>query len=251
MTRSSPPTVGILQTGHLPADLQEVHGGYLGMFRRLFAAHAPGPDAFRFEAYPVVDGVFPDSVGACDVWLLTGSRFGVYDPEPWIPRLEAFIRSAYAEGVPLIGVCFGHQIMAQALGGDVRKFGGGWGCGTHRYESAPSPAWGGAPLGDGFAALAMHQDQVLEPPAEATTLARSDFCAHAALAYGDPAAPKAISIQPHPEFDAAFLTDLIEARRGGSIPEERAAAALTGLAQPTDHDRLGQWIVAFARSAAG
>ena len=77
---------------------------------------------------------FPTSVSSCDGWIVTGSAFGAYEDHAFIPPLEDFIRANYKADVPMAGICFGHQIMAQALGGKVEKFSGGWGVGYTNYE---------------------------------------------------------------------------------------------------------------------
>ncbi|GIL02438.1 MAG: glutamine amidotransferase [Alphaproteobacteria bacterium] len=228
--------IGILETGHVPEELTGRHGTYPDMFARLLSGHG-----FDFTTWPVVDGVFPPDIRACDGWLITGSRHGAYEPHPWIPPLEDFIRRAYAEGVPLAGICFGHQVMAQALGGKVEKFAGGWGVGRSRYRLLDNH-------GDGeeLELHAMHQDQVTVAPAEARVIASSPFCRNAGLAYRG----NAISFQPHPEFDAAFMRDLISARAGTLLPEPQASAALGGLGDEGDAAKIAARIAAFFRQAA-
>eukprot|EP00581_Thalassiosira_minuscula_P023326 CAMPEP_0184433658 /NCGR_PEP_ID=MMETSP0738-20130409/404528_1 /TAXON_ID=385413 /ORGANISM="Thalassiosira miniscula, Strain CCMP1093" /LENGTH=115 /DNA_ID=CAMNT_0026799421 /DNA_START=44 /DNA_END=388 /DNA_ORIENTATION=- len=113
--------IGILLTGHAPEELEPHYGNYIEMFKSLLS----GQD-FEFEGYKVVDGEFPESVADADGWLITGSKHGVYEDHAWIPPLEGFIREAVTENIPIVGVCFGHQIIAQALGGKVEKFDGGW-----------------------------------------------------------------------------------------------------------------------------
>ena len=121
--------IGILQTGHAPDALIDDTGDYDEMFRDLLGGHG-----FTFATFAVVDGQFPDSAKDADGWLITGSRHGAYDDLPWIPPLEDLIRDIHARGLPLIGVCFGHQIIAQALGGKVEKFKGGWAIGRTTYD---------------------------------------------------------------------------------------------------------------------
>ncbi|MEM8698769.1 MAG: type 1 glutamine amidotransferase, partial [Pseudomonadota bacterium] len=103
-------TIGILETGRLPDALLPRHGSYPDMFMRLLRGHG-----FAFQSWPVLDGDFPPGVASCDGWLITGSRHGAYEGHAWIPPLEAFIREAVSAEIPMVGICFGHQIMAQAL----------------------------------------------------------------------------------------------------------------------------------------
>jgi GMP synthase (glutamine-hydrolysing) len=100
-----------------------------------------------------------------------------------------------------------------------------------------------------FAVRAMHQDQVIKLPPGATLLARSAQCDYAALAYGDPDRPGAISLQPHPEFGADFMDELIAARAGTVIPAEQAAAARASLGRPVQDQAWARLIVGFLRQA--
>lgn len=224
--------IGILVTGHVPDELSTRHGTYPDMFARLLAGHG-----FGFEAWPVVDGVFPPDVHACDGWLITGSRHGAYEPHGWIPPLEDFIRKAYEEGVPIAGICFGHQIMAQALGGKVEKYSGGWGVGRTRYRTVD---------GDEVELHAMHQDQVTVAPPEARVIASSPFCRNAGFAYQR----NAISFQPHPEFNAEFMRDLISARSGSLLPADQADNAIDSLGDEGDSARIAERIAAFFKHSA-
>jgi GMP synthase (glutamine-hydrolysing) len=190
---------------------------------------------FTFETYAILDGVFPPSVDAADGWLITGSKHGVYEDHPWIPPLEAFLREAYDADRPIVGICFGHQILAQALGGTVEKFVGGWSVGATEYDLSS-----GAPS---ERIIAWHQDQVITPPAGARVLASSDFCPYAMLAYGT----KALTFQPHPEFSPAFMTDLLTVRRS-ILPPEIAQAAENSLALPLTSSRAATQIATFFKT---
>ncbi|WP_413207156.1 type 1 glutamine amidotransferase [Rhodospirillum sp. A1_3_36] len=200
------------------------------MFARLLDGQG-----FTFETYPVVDGHFPPSVEAAEGWLITGSKHGVYEDHPWIAPLETFLRDAYAADRPIVGICFGHQILAQALGGTVEKFVGGWSVGVTEYDLVS-----GAPA---ERIIAWHQDQVIVPPAEARVLASSDFCPYAMLAYGT----KALTYQPHPEFSPAFMTDLLAVRRS-ILPPAIAEAAVTSLALPLTSSRAAAQIASFFKT---
>jgi len=220
--------IGILETGHAPADLRARSGSYPDMFRQLLAPHG-----FDFRSWTVVDMAFPDSVHDADGWLITGSRHGAYEDLPFVAPLEAFIRKAYAAGVPLVGICFGHQIIAQALGGRVEKVSRGWAVGPQTYQ-----------LDDTTLTLnAWHQDQVTKAPDGAEVIARNDFCPIAGLRYGD----RAWSVQPHPEFDDDFLRGLIETRGPGLVPDRQLAEAAQRLGTPTDAPDIARRIAEFFR----
>lgn len=221
--------IGILQTGDAPAELHHL-GDYPDLFMRLLDGHG-----FDFAVWRVVDGVFPDSVTECDGWLITGSRHGVYEDHPWIAPLEQFIRDAFAAHVPVAGVCFGHQIMAQALGGTVEKFAGGWNIGRQDYlfngETRAMNAW--------------HQDQITTPPPGARVIASNETCAYAALAYDT----RGFSVQAHPEFEDSFVQGLIDTRARGVVPQDRIERALDTMGQPLDRGPVAQDIAQFFKSA--
>ncbi len=223
--------IGILQTGLVPDDIAANHGQYPDMFGKFLGGHG-----FEFETYAVVENVFPGAVNTCDGWLITGSKYASYDDHPWIPPLEDFIQNAYAAEIPLAGICFGHQIMARALGGSVEKFGGIWGVGNCEYTR---------PDGSRFTLLAMHQDQVIDVPSDATVTATSDYCKNAALVYKG----KAMSIQAHPEFTPPFIKELIDLRIGTVIPEDQAKPALESLFQDNDSARIAEEIAEFFKQS--
>jgi GMP synthase (glutamine-hydrolysing) len=214
--------LGILQTGHVPDQVADRDGTYSDLFARLFAHRG-----FTLTTWSVVDMTFPDGPGAADAWLVTGSRHGAYEDHPWIGPLEALIREIRDAEIPLVGICFGHQIIAQALGGRVEKFAGGWSVGRRVYEIG----------GREVALNAWHQDQVVRLPEGATVLGRNDFTAAAAMAVG----PRILTVQPHPEFPASVVETLI-AHRSATVPDDRLDEARAGLAQPTDNRLIADWL---------
>ena len=221
--------IGILTTGHAPDALRPEHGDYPDLFARLLAGQG-----FSFESWAVVDMQFPPGPGAADGWLITGSRHGAYERHAFIPPLEALIRAIYAAGVPLVGICFGHQIIAQALGGKVEKYTGGWAVGRTEYDFG----------GERIALNAWHQDQVTQVPANARVVASNACCANAALVYDD----RIFSVQAHPEFNRDWIGDMIEKRGRGIVPDPLLDAAKARVDQPIDDARLAARIGAFFRS---
>lgn len=224
--------IGILQTGHAPDALVARSGTYPNMFRQLLA-----DQGFTFRDYDVVGMQFPADVHECDGWLLTGSRHGAYEDHPFIPPLEAFIRRAYAAHVPMVGICFGHQIIAQALGGKVEKFTGGWSVGPQDYDFG----------GETVRLNAWHQDQVTELPQGAQVVGSSPFCTHAALAYDD----RAFTVQAHPEFSSDFVAGLMEKRGPGVVPAPLMDAARARLDQPLGDQTIAARIAAFFKAPRG
>jgi GMP synthase-like glutamine amidotransferase len=240
--------IGILETGEVHPDLRARHGDYPAMFERLLSAADP---SLAFVTVRVVAGEVPAAPQDADAWLVTGSRHGVYDDLPWIAPLKAFLRDCIAQRVPVVGICFGHQILAEALGGTVVKSDRGWGLGVQDYEVVERPSWL-ADLPDRFAVNALHQDQVVALPPGATVLARSPHCAYAALAYGDIEAPVAVSLQPHPEFDHAFMDELIALRSGTAFPADEAEVARRSLTRGVASGAWARLIVDYLhRATAG
>lgn len=221
--------LAILETGRPPGKLADQFGDYPAMFRALLG---PG---FAYETFNVEAGDLPVTPNEHDAYLITGSPAGVYDHFDWIPRLEDFIRAA--DRSKMVGICFGHQVMASALGGRVEKSARGWGSGLHRYQITKQEEWMDSPAP--IAIPASHQDQVVEHPPGSNVIARSDFTPFAALAWTD---RPAVSFQFHPEFSAAFARALIEKRYD---VVDNAAEAIASLEGPNDNNRVGSWIRRF------
>jgi GMP synthase-like glutamine amidotransferase len=218
--------IGILQTGESPDALRADMGDYPDFFETLLAGRG-----LTFRRWAVLRNDFPSDVDECDGWLITGSRFGAYEPHDWIPPLEDFIRRAYAQHVPVVGICFGHQIIAQAMGGKVEKYAGGWSVGPTEYD-----------FGDQTYTLnAWHQDQVVKKPETAKVLASTAFCENAALLYDD----RMFSVQPHPEFRKEFMEGLIKFRGPGLVPDPILADAKGRIDTPLDSPSMADRIADF------
>ena len=223
--------LGILETGRPPGDLARQFGDYADMVSRLIGG------GIAIQRFDVQRGELPGR-DSCDAFLITGSPAGVYEPLPWIGPLLEFIRST--ENRKMIGVCFGHQAMAQALGGKVEKSHKGWGAGLHRYHVPHAEPW--MERIDEIAVAASHQDQVVVQPPGTKVLAASEFTPFAALAWTD---RPAISFQFHPEFDPSYAKALI-AERYDRVPD--ADRAIASLDAPNDNARVGAWIRRFLKA---
>jgi GMP synthase-like glutamine amidotransferase len=236
----APLRVGLLQCGHIHPDLVPTHGDYPEAFADLLA----GMD-IELVTYDVTVGPPPSSVRACDAWLVSGSASSAYEPLAWIPPVEDFLRAIVEAEAPLVAVCFGHQLLAQAMGGRVARSEAGWGVGAHDYELVgDAPAWmTDVPATGRVRLIASHQDQVVELPDGAVVIARTDHCPVAAYTLG----PRALAIQPHPEFTPAVSRGLVE-RRYEVIGPERADAALATLDAPLDRALVGRWMARFLGS---
>ncbi|AWB50214.1 glutamine amidotransferase [Gemmobacter aquarius] len=224
--------IGILQTGLAPDMLAPVMGDYPDMFARLLEGYG-----FSFRTWRVVEGDFPTLVRDAEGWLITGSRHGVYEDHTWIPPLETFIRAAYDAHVPLVGICFGHQIVAQAMGGKVERYAGGWAVGAQDYDFD----------GETLTLNAWHRDQVVGKPANATVVATSDFCTNAALLYDN----RAFTVQAHPEFRPEFVDGLMQTRGKGLVPDEVMANAAARLSDPLQDKTIAARIAAFFKEPRG
>lgn len=224
--------VGILETGRPPGDLAARFGDYPAMFRDLLG---PG---FQSATYDVAAGQLPERPEAHEAYLITGSPAGVYDALPWIAPLKAFLRGAKGKA-KLVGVCFGHQIMAEAFGGRVEKSDKGWGVGLQTYDLVPGAAW----MDDAqrIAVPVSHQDQIVVQPPQTTILAASAFTPFGMLAWRD---QPAISMQFHPEFAPDYAKALIALRRD-MLPDPDAASA--SLDRPDDRARVAGWIRRFLK----
>lgn len=218
--------IGILVCGRPPDEVVKTTGHFDQMFRDLLADRD-----LSFAVYDVENLDFPSDMHAQEGWLITGSKHGAYEDHEFIPRLEQFIRDCSDARVPMVGICFGHQIMAQALGGRVEKFSGGWNVGRKAYDfenmgKVHLTAW--------------HQDQVVALPPGAQVIGSSAACAAAGLAYGD----WGLSFQPHPEILGNTVKSYVTAQ-AGKVPQPLLDRALAEADKPTDHDAFADRIAAF------
>lgn len=234
--------VGILNA--IPPELSKVNwqGSPVDAYIRFFQSVS---NDFEFVGYDVVHGAFPASPEVCDAYVITGSPKGAYDTDPWIGELAEFIRAAYAAGKKLIGICFGHQIIAQALGGRAEKSKKGWGLGLRTIDlgvEKEKPWLNGRP--DHCSLYFVHQDQVTELPPAADLLGGNEFCPNAFYAIEN----QVLGIQGHPEFSTAIMQDILS-RRPAGVGEQLQATAVASLKEGAPDNRLvAQWMVNFLRA---
>ncbi|HLR14145.1 MAG TPA: hypothetical protein VK104_11090 [Burkholderiaceae bacterium] len=230
--------IGILQCDDVNSTLQPRHSNYPDMFVRLLQGIEPG---LRFRVWRCHEGELPATPTEADAWLITGSRHGVNDDLPWIPRLSAFLIKAQQAGQPIVGICFGHQLVAKTFGGKVRKHPEGWGIGVSVNTVRQRQPWM-LPFVPALHVLVSHADQVSTLPDDTTVLASSGFCPFYAIQIRD----NVLGIQGHPEFTKDYAKDLM-LKRTDTIPAERIKTALQSLDQHVDDATLAAWILNFMR----
>jgi GMP synthase-like glutamine amidotransferase len=224
--------IAIVECGPVPEKLAPTYGSYPRIFAELLEPIAG--ERLAFETVSPISGDDPAAVREADGILITGSRYGVYDDLPWMRPLMAEVREQARRDRPQVGICFGHQIVAAAMGGEVRKAEAGWGVGIQTYEledhHAPQDS---VPV--------FHQDQVLAAPLGARRLAGNAFCPLGGLAYEAPI----LTYQFHPEFSRDYLADLIDLSEGQRLTPAAAAAARASLADYRRPVEILQRIVDF------
>ena len=231
--------IGLLECDHVRERYLPIAGDYSDMFEAMIALVDPEAEVVGYDAR---NGVLPARPDECDAWLITGSAASVYDDEPWIEPVADLVRAVHEARVPCVGICFGHQLLAHALGGRTERAEGGWGVGALAMEVLDAQPW----MEPGLASATLlysHQDQVTELPPDGRILASAAHCPIAMLAIGD----DMIGMQAHPEFGADYVRALLE-DRVDRIGQATTAAALATLYEPSDEVAVACWILAFVRS---
>lgn len=231
--------LGLLDCGEMPKEWLPEQGSFAQWFIPFLNKAGQSID---FQIYDVLHGKLPPHPKACDAWLITGSADSVYDDLAWLNALKGFLLEA-VDQAPMVGICFGHQLLHYILGGHVERSLHGWCIGTHHYQVIGQADWM-QPQVNNFDLLASHQDQVIEAAPGSVTLAQSDSCPIAMSAFGD----YAISMQPHPELLIDLATKVFDSRwdEQGHAVTERALASLN---QTLDDTLAAQWIVNFLNKA--
>lgn len=228
-------TLGILEADTLRPDLKTDYLSYGHMFTQLFERLGFSLD---YKFFHIQQGQFPTAF-ECDAYLITGSKAGVYDDLPWIAPLQEWIKSNFERKEKLIGICFGHQILAHSLGGFAAKSNKGWGVGLHTAQVNKLPVWAEQTPPE-LTLIYSHQDQVEQLPPAATRIAGSDFCENAAFFIDQ----QVLSFQGHPEFSVDFTHRLLS-QRSEQIGADLLQSKLDELTTPKDADIVGKWLAKF------
>ena len=234
----TPFILGILQCDSVLEQFQPQFGNYPSMLSELFIQAAP---AIEIKVYDVQHDHYPSHLDECNGYVTTGSKASVYDDEIWIKQLEDFILALHQARKKLIGICFGHQLIAQALGGKVSAAQQGWGVGVHTNKIHQHPNWL-HPVQETFNLVVSHKDQVTQLPIGAKLIAYNDFCPHAAFQIDS----HILTVQGHPEFSKPYAETLMKYRRK-VLGEKCYSEGIESLAKPTDHILFTQWMVNFMK----
>jgi GMP synthase-like glutamine amidotransferase len=223
---------GLLECDHVLPEFRHIGGDY----RDMFPALLPG---LNFVNYDVCNGHFPKNIDECEAWLCTGSRHSVYDEVDWIIQLKEFVKKLYVSQKKFVGVCFGHQMLAEALGGKVEKAASGWCVGVHAFEVIKQEVWM-APFVPTFNLPMSCRDQVVGLPQNSVVLAKSPDCPVGMYRVGE----RMLGIQAHPEFPLEYAAALMESRVE-RIGTEKIGAGRESLCLPVHREEAASWIAGF------
>lgn len=193
--------INILLCDTFPGRLPDFIPNYESLFFDLFKSI--GVEA-TYRIYQTWQGELPSTVNPDELYLVPGSLDSAYDDKPWIVSLLHWIEKAYCRGAKMMGVCFGHQVIARALGGEVRKYDGGFGAGVRQSRVIDNEMKRFFP-DERMRLLYSHHDQVMALPDGATRCATSDFCLNESYRIGR----QVVTFQGHPEFTVAYSRHLL------------------------------------------
>jgi GMP synthase-like glutamine amidotransferase len=233
--------IGILKTDSVREEFQGDFGDYPAMFRAILMSGADDTP-IEFRDYDVQHGEYPATIDECDAYLITGSRESVYDDQPWIHRLAAFVQQLDDARHTLVGICFGHQLIAHVLGGETRAADAGWAVGVQETQVL-SPAEWMLPYRERFGLLSSHKDQVVRLPERAEVFASTPLCPNSGFTIGD----HILTFQGHPEFSKGYSRALIELRRE-LLGEPGYSEGVESLTKPVHQSMVGRWIINFIAS---
>ena len=228
--------IGILECDHFDDELRATYGTYGQMFQNLLLSVDP---ELTFITYKTLFDQYPQDLNACNAYLITGSKYSIYEKHIWIKKLQNFVYTLHQHQKQLIGICFGHQIIARVLGGEVKKAPQGWGVGTYSSSISITKPWMDPPLSE-YRVIVSHQDQVMTLPENAEQLSSNEFCENSAFQIGN----HILCFQGHPEFSDEYARARMQTRKdiiGRKILKE----GLSSLELKTDEKIIAQWIINF------
>ncbi len=234
--------IGILKCDSTMEHFRKDYGDYPDMFISLFQSVDP---KLEFETYDVILGEYPKNLCDNDIYLISGSRYGVNDGDKWIDDLEKFVLNIQSCKHPLIGICFGHQMIAKAFGGKTELAPQGWGAGVQNYKKILTKPWMNPDL-EQFSILSFHQDQVTKLPEGAVLIAESNFCPYSAYYIGD----WLISFQGHPELTKDYVRALLYQRKN-ILGQEILECSIKSLENQIQPEVIAKWILNFMHNAVG
>lgn len=233
--------VAILETDILRPELLPDYIGYGRMFLDLFAR--VGVD-WHMEVFSVISGDYPARIEEFDAFLITGSKHDAFADDDWIVRLRDYCRKLYDLGKPQVGICFGHQLLAHALGGRAERAGPGWGLGIMEYPLAEKPVF----IDDDkpVSLLISHRDQVTVLPEAGRLLLSNDFCPFAGYYIPN----LVFCVQGHPEFSKDYEEALL-GYHDNDVSAEQMASIRSSMTEEHQGERIGRWIRNFLEQALG
>lgn len=228
--------IGIFECDYMPDNLQSDFISYPEMLIRSFDENNCN---FEYKVYESTYNQFPKDINECDAYITTGSLHSINDGFLWITKLEEFVRQCQKKKKTLVGICFGHQLLAKALGGEVKKNELGLGLGVIENHIMKQEPWM-VPNQTRLNMIISHEDQIVKMPDGARLLASNSHCRNFMLQIDD----NFLGIQGHPEFNNDFICDLIKVRED-IIPYDKVKTAYESFSKTPDNSLVIQWIINF------
>jgi GMP synthase-like glutamine amidotransferase len=228
--------IGLLKVDSVNEELIAVHKDYDHMFADLFSQKRPH---WELVTYDIINSEFPQHLDVCDGYLVTGSQYSTYDDYSWIKDLELFIQRCHNAEKKLIGICFGHQLVAQALGGYSGACERGWGVGV-KTITLNAPFFFLKEQPKNLKLIYSHQDQVQELPPTACLLGSNPHCPIASYSIGT----HVWCCQGHPEFSETYA-EALYLRREEKLGREVMLQAIDSLKKGTDRFQMAEWMARF------
>jgi len=230
--------IGLLQCDHVMPENRAEFGDYSDFFGTLFHEYA---SEVVFDMFDIQKDEYPENPDRYSGFIGTGSSCSVWEDLPWINQLKQFVRRLYNNGNKFIGICFGHQMIAEALGGKCEKSDRGWGVGVKKVNIYQKKEWMN-PKQDSCRLIVSHQDQISRLPENSEVIGGNEHCPHSVIIVGS----HFLGIQAHPEFTPAYSRRLMHSRidRIGEITVQEAEKTLQ---DSTDETVVTQWMANFFR----